>query len=86
MKKSDIKIFGEASIGHIERRGLFSYVAIRDCDKVILAKSFLFKKYIHDVIQTMYTGFNYGTGDFILKAETIKGSKEIYRWKDDKKL
>lgn len=80
MKKNDIKIFGEASNGHIEKRGLFSYVVVRDCDGIILAKSFSFRKYMNDTIRTMYTGFNYGTGDFILVADTVNGSKEIYRW------
>ena len=54
---------------------------MRDCDGVILAKSFSFRKYMNDTIRTMYTGFNYGTGDFILVADTVNGSKEIYRWK-----
>lgn len=80
MNKNNIKIFGETSNGHIERRGLFSYVAIRDCDGAILAKSFSFRKYMNDIIRTMYTGFNYGTGDFILQADTVNGLKEIYRW------
>ena len=39
MKKNDIKIFGEASVGHIEKRGFFSYVAVRDCDKAALNSS-----------------------------------------------
>jgi hypothetical protein len=81
MKKKDINIFGEASISHVEKKGLFSYAVIRDCDGKILAKSFKFRKYIIDAIRTMYTGLNYGTGDFILQADTINGSKEIYRWK-----
>jgi hypothetical protein len=81
MKKKDINIFGEASISHVEKKGLFSYAVIRDCDGKILAKSFKFRKYITDAIRTMYTGLNYGTGDFILQADTINGSKEIYRWK-----
>ena len=80
MKKNDIKIFGEASNGHIEKRGLFTYVAVRDCDRAILAKSFSFRKYMNDTIRTMYTGLNHGTGDFILVADTVNGSKEIYRW------
>lgn len=81
MKKNDIKIFGEASNGHIEKRGLFTYVAVRDCDGTVLAKSFSFRKYMNDTIRTMYTGLNYGTGDFILVADTANGSKEIYKWK-----
>lgn len=81
MKKNDIRIFGEASNGHIEKRGLFSYVAVRNCDGKSLAKSFSFRKYMNDAIRTMYTGSHYGTGDFILVADTINGVKEIYRWR-----
>ena len=80
MKKNEIKIFGEASLGRIEKRGLFSYVAVRDCDNKIVAKSFSFRKYMNDTIRTMYTGINYGSGDFILVADTVDGTKEIYRW------
>ena len=80
MKKNDIKIFGEASVGHIEKRGFFSYVAVRDCDKAVLAKSFSFRKYMNDTIRTMYTGFHYGTGDFVLVADTVNGTKEIYKY------
>lgn len=81
MRKDHINIFGEKSIGHIERKGLFSYVAIRDCDNKTLAKSFSFRKYMNDTIVTMYTGVSHGTGDYILYADTVSGMKEIYRWK-----
>lgn len=81
MKKSNIRVFGEASIAHVEKRGLFSYVVVRDCDKKVIAKSFSFRKYMDDTIRTMYTGEYYATGDFILVADTVNGIKEIYRWK-----
>lgn len=81
MKKNNIKIFGEASLSHIEKRGLFSYAVVRDCDGKILVKSFKFKKYINDTVRTMYTGINYASGDFILCADTVDGTKEIYRWR-----
>ena len=80
MKKSNIRIFGEASIAYVEKRGLFSYVIVRDYDKKVLAKSFSFRKYMNDTIRTMYTGENYATGDYILVADTVNGNKEIYRW------
>lgn len=80
MEKNKITIFGEDSISHVEKRGLFSYAIIRNCDKAILAKSFKFKKYLNCTIRTMYTGEKYGIGDFILVADTINGTKEIYRW------
>ena len=64
----------------LKKRGLFSYAIIRNCDKAILAKSFKFKKYLNWTIRTMYTGEKYGIGDFILVADTINGTKEIYRW------
>lgn len=80
MKKSNIRVFGETSISHVEKRGLFSYAVVRDCDKKVLAKSFLFRKYINDTIRTMYTGEYYATGDYILVADTVNGNKEIYRW------
>ena len=80
MKKSNIRAFGEISVAHVEKRGLFSYVIVRDCDKKVLAKSFSFRKYMNDTIRTMYTGEYYATGDFILVADTVNGSKEIYRW------
>ena len=88
MKKSNIRVFGETSIAHVEKRGLFSYVVVRDCDKKVIAKSFSFRNYINDTIRTMYTGEYYATGDFILVADTVNGSKEIYRWKwnDDFKI
>lgn len=80
MKKSNIRVFGETSIAHVEKRGLFSYAIVRDCDKKVLVKSFSFRKYINDTIRTMYTGEHYATGDYILVADTVNGNKEIYRW------
>ena len=80
MKKSNIRVFGEISIAHVEKRSLFSYAVVRDFDKKVLAKSFSFRKYINDTIRTMYTGEYYATGDYILVADTVKGNKEIYRW------
>lgn len=80
MKKSNIRVFGGYSIAHVEKRGLFSYVVVRDLDKKVIAKSFSFRKYINDTIRTMYTGKHYATGDFILVADTVNGNKEIYRW------
>lgn len=80
MKKSNIRVFREISIAHVEKRGLFSYVVVRDFDKKVLAKSFSFRKYINDTIRTMYTGECYATGDYILVADTVNGNKEIYRW------
>lgn len=80
MKKSNIKVFGENSIAHVEKRGLFSYAIVRNCDKKVLAKSFSFRKYINDTIRTMYTGEHYATGDYILVADAVNGNKEIYRW------
>mgnify|MGYP004690332835 CR=1 FL=1 len=56
MKKPNIRVFGEISIAHVEKRGLFSYAVVRDFDKKVLAKSFSFRKYINDTIRTMYTG------------------------------
>ena len=79
MKKNKINLFGENSISHVEKKGLL-YAVIRDCDNVILARSFRFKKYMNDTIRTMYTGKKYGTGDFLLIADTVNGQKEIYRW------
>lgn len=46
MNKSNIRVFGEISIAHVEKRGLFSYAVVRDFDKKVLAKSFSFRKYI----------------------------------------
>ncbi len=80
MKKPNIRVFGEISIAHVEKRGLFSYAVVRDLDKKVLAKSFSFRKYRYDTIRTMYTGKYYATGDYILVADTVNGSKEIYRW------
>ena len=77
MKKSNIRVFGEISIAHVEKRGLFSYAVVRDFDKKVLAKSFSFRKYINDTIRTMYTGEYYATGDYILVADTVNGNKEI---------
>lgn len=79
MKKPNIRVFGELSAAHVEKRG-FSYVVVRDFDKKVLAKSFSFRKYLNDTIRTMYTGEYYATGDYILVADTINGDKEIYRW------
>ena len=45
MNKSNIRVFGEISIAHVEKRGLFSYAVVRDFDKKVLAKSFSFRKY-----------------------------------------
>ncbi len=80
MKKSNIRVFGEISIAHVEKRGLFSYAVVRDFDKKVLAKSFSFRKYRYDPSRTMYTGEYYATGDYILVADTVNGNKEIYRW------
>ena len=80
MKKPNIRVFGEISIAHVEKRGLFLYVVVRDFDKKVLAKSFSFRKYLNNTIRTMYTGEYYATGDYILVADTVNGDKEIYRW------
>ncbi len=74
MKKSNIRVFGEISIAHVEKRGLFSYVVVRDFDKKVLAKSFSFRKYINDTIRTMYTGECYATGDYICEIAEINCS------------
>lgn len=83
MNKSEINIFGEKSISHVEKRGLFRYVVVRDCDGKILAESFSFRNYMGCTIRTMYEGFEFATGDFILTADTKFGSKIIYRWSDN---
>ena len=41
MKKNDIKIFGEASNGHVEKRGLFSYISLRKSSITILTITLL---------------------------------------------
>ena len=40
MKKSNIRVFGEISIAHVEKRGLFSYAVVRDFDKKAASFSF----------------------------------------------
>lgn len=40
MKKSNIRVFGEISIAHVEKRGLFSYAVVRDFDKRYLPNLF----------------------------------------------
>lgn len=74
-----LNLFGERGRSHIEKRG-HTYVVVRDIDGEILVKSHTFKKYKDCTIRMMYTGVAYGTGDYILVADTEDGSKEIYRW------
>lgn len=80
IKKSEVNIFGEKSNAEIIKVGFFSYGVKRICDGAILAKSAKFRKYRNDIIRTMYTGFSFGSGDFILEADTVNGLKVIYKW------
>jgi hypothetical protein len=81
MRREDITIFGKESISHVEKTGLFSYAVVRNCDRKHILFSRKLKKFLNDDIFMTYTGMEYGTGDFVLLAETVNGSVEIYRWK-----
>ena len=67
IKKPD-NIFGEASIAFVKPIG-FNYGIVRESDNVILAIGREFKKYMGDIIRTMYTGSTYGTGDIVLTSD-----------------
>ena len=86
MMRNEINVFGEESLGRVVKLGknYIKYAVRRNSDNVILAVSDTFKNYVGCDVRTMYTGSQYATGDFILVADTENGSKEIYRWKEDK--
>lgn len=82
--KEDINIFGEKSIAYVEKLVGGIYAIIRNDGFVIATpEESEIKEYYENrcPIRTMYTGSKYGTGDFILVADTIDGPKEIHRWK-----
>jgi len=69
MRKSEIDIFGEDSIAYVKKIGFMKYAVIREKDNQILATGFQFRKYIGDIIRTMYTGLYKATGDYVLKSD-----------------
>ena len=81
MKKSEVKLFGEESIAHVEEFG-DDYAIFRDCDRKILAISRGFEIYLGCTIRTVYTGEEYGTGEIVLQADTSKGTETIYYFHD----
>lgn len=68
LKREEINVFGEASVSHVEKLGN-TYVVIRECDGVILAKGKELKGYVGDIIRTMYTGETKYDGDYILESD-----------------
>lgn len=81
LKKSEINIFGEDSLSHIAPYGE-SYAVVRDCDNQILAMSEGWKRFEGCTIRTCYTGKEYGTGSFVLVADTDSGSEQFYTFHD----
>lgn len=79
MNRNKITLFGEKSNVVIKKTGLLSYGVYQN--GTLLAKSRKFKAYQNDILRIMYTGIAFGTGDYILEAESVGGIKEIYRWK-----
>ena len=79
MRKSEVNIFGDYSVARVRKNNPFSYSVIRECDNVELARGYKFKHYRYDIIRTMYTGKDYGTGDIILVSD-VHGV--IHRFKD----
>jgi hypothetical protein len=68
LKREKINVFGEASVSHVEKMWN-TYVVIRECDGVILAKGKELKGYVGDIIRTMYTGETKYDGDYILESD-----------------
>ncbi len=68
LKRQKITKFGEESVSHVENREN-TYMVVRDCDGVILAKGKELKGYIGDIIRTMYTGETKYDGDYILTSD-----------------
>ena len=71
MNKADIDIFGEDSIAYV--RCLDSresrYAVVRECDGAVLAEDTRFFDYLGDIIRTMYSGAEYGSGDIGLYSD-----------------
>lgn len=76
LSRQEIKHYGDNCI--IKKISRFVYAVIRESDRAILATGFRFKKYKDDIINVMYTGEQYGTGDIILKSD-LHGT--IYKFK-----
>jgi hypothetical protein len=81
LSKSEVNIFGEDSLSHVESYGE-TFIIVRNCDHKILAMSKRFELNKNDTIRTMYTGEKHGTGDIILQADTPKGTETIYMFHD----
>lgn len=77
LKKSEINIFGEDSLAHVDMYGE-SYAVIRDYDHKILAMSQGWERFMGCTVRTMYTGAEYATGDYILVADTVNGPEQFY--------
>ena len=67
LSKANIKHYGDDCV--IKKVGRFTYAVIRESDGVVLVKGFKFRRYKNDIINVMYTGEAYGTGDIILKSD-----------------
>ena len=78
IKKEKVNIFGHESLAIVTRDLLTGepYI-VRLADDVILAKGEELEPYMSEWVYTMYTGSKYGTGDFILSADTADGPKVI---------
>lgn len=68
LSRNEVTIFGERSVAHVEKYN-GTYAIVRDLDGVVLCYSDRFKAYIGDIIRTMYTGVEYGSGDRILESD-----------------
>lgn len=82
MKKEEIKKY-LGTDAEVKRLGVCKYGLVAK-DGNVLAKSFSFKKYMNDIIRIEYTGFKYGTGDYIAKAtDRINNLPDVilHRWK-----
>jgi len=69
MRKKDIDVFGEASVAEVLPLHNMVYAVVRCSDNAVLAKAPRFKKYVGDIVRTMYTGNWTGKGDVVLESD-----------------
>ena len=82
MKKEEIKKH-LGTDAEVKRLGFCKYGLVAK-DGTVLAKSFRFKRYINDIIRIQYTGYEYGTGDYIAKVtDRVNNLPDVilHRWK-----
>lgn len=81
VKRGWINRFGDKSIAYVRKIGN-TLAVVRECDNQVLFTGEGLDKYISYPIYTMYTGKDFGTGNFVLQVNFSDSTKIIHTWHD----